>query len=145
MKYPYLLFHGCLTVVLATSLPVFLPPTDMSEVKAHKEPPKEIISFRLSLGSEGSGRHLDLRITDPKLIRELLEEPLRQATINPKPARYVPFASLTIEYKGGSTDGMVLFLPWGHYKYNEKYLTTDFSTLRKELKTQIDETGRLFR
>jgi hypothetical protein len=103
--------------------------------KAQASEKKAIVECRISLGREGLT--LDLRITDRKLIKKLIEEPLKKARTDPDPAKYKVLGSVILKKKDGSEDRFVFFSPWGRYKVGEKYLIADFSGLKKAFKEAI--------
>lgn len=114
----------------------------VSDDKQKSSPSTEIVRIRIKFGYENSATNLVFQINDPKHIRELVTEPMRQAQVDPKPARYELMGSMTIEFKGGSTEGVALFLPWGRYNHKEKYMNTDFGALQKALKKEVEGIGR---
>lgn len=103
---------------------------------------KEIVECRISLDIGSRTQFVVLRITDPDLIRKLIEDPLRKARPDPNPARYEILGSVKLENKDGTDDGFVFFCPWGRCKVGDKYLIADFSALRKEFKEAIDRAKK---
>jgi hypothetical protein len=122
-----------------------LQPRSAARPSEEKKAPekKEIVEFRIALDDVGDeGMTLDLRITGRKLIKELIEEPLRKARPDPDPARYQILGTVKLKYKGGSETSFVIFRPWGHYKFGDKYLIADFSGIRKAFKRAITDAKR---
>lgn len=112
--------------------------------KKHAPEKKEIVACRISLGDvgEGDGMTLDLRITERKFIKQLIEGPLRTARPDPDPDRYKILGSVTLRYKGGSEGRFILFRPWGRYKVGDKYMIADFSGIQKAFKKAIANAER---
>jgi hypothetical protein len=106
--------------------------------KAQAPEKKEIVECRVSLdiGSDENLR-LDLRITERKLIKKLLENPLSKARPDPKPSAYKIRGSVILKYKDGSEVRFVFFQPWGRYKVRDKYMIADFSGIQKAFKKAI--------
>jgi hypothetical protein len=103
--------------------------------KAQASEKKAIVECRISLGREGLT--LDLRITNRKLIKKLIEEPLGKARKDPDPARYQVLGTVLLKKKDGSEDRFVIFQPWGRYKVGDRYMIADFSGLKKAFKEAI--------
>jgi hypothetical protein len=78
-----------------------------------------------------------LRITDSKVIRALVLDPLEKAVVDMKPEKYVVMGSVSVKRRDGSEDGFVLFSPWGHCKKGGKYLIADLSAFQKVLKDAL--------
>lgn len=99
---------------------------------------KPIREIRVSLW-EGQG---EMRITDPELVRQLVVEPLRRAEPDRNPADYVVVGGLTLEYADGTQDGIILFLPWGRFKYGDSYGIADFQPLEAETRRSLPQAPR---
>jgi hypothetical protein len=82
---------------------------------------------------------LELRITEPSLIKELVEEPLNRGQSDPAPARYVIKGSIVLKRKDGSQEGLALFHPWGRYKMADKYFITDLSPIQQAFQQSISQ------
>ncbi len=54
---------------------------------------------------------MDQIITDQKLVNQLIEQPLKSAKADPRPAEYVIIGSVNMKRKDGSYDGLFLFAP----------------------------------
>ena len=100
--------------------------------------PRKMIECRVSLGSSSVEKHVELCITDEKLLRKLIEAPLRVAKSDPQPARYEPVAGVTIEFADGQADGFVVFRSWKHFKQGDQYKIADFSMLQNESKQSLE-------
>jgi hypothetical protein len=99
----------------------------------------QITECRISLDLGAKGRFLELRITEPSLIKELVEDPLNRGQADPDPARYVVKGSIVFKRKDGSQEGLVLFHPWGRYKLADKYFITDFSLIQQAFQQSISQ------
>jgi hypothetical protein len=107
----------------------------MDEARAPEK--KEIVECRVSLDVGSSTGFLQLRITAPALIKKLIEDPLKNARPDPRPAKYEILGSMHVERKGGAKDAIALFHPWGRYKIGKKYMIADFSGIQKAYKKAI--------
>jgi hypothetical protein len=103
---------------------------------------KEIVECRVAIDPEIEGVSLELRITDQKRIKKLIQDPLTKARKDPKPARYEILGPLYIKYKDGSTASAMLFLPWGRYTTDDKYMIADLAELKKEFKAVVSFARR---
>jgi hypothetical protein len=130
-----------LTVVSATMVAVLRFAASATGSTEPELPNNAIVECSLSLGSGSLGKHVELRITDQKLLRDLIDEPLRKARVDPDPARYVPVCSVRLVFKDGSRDGFVMFEPWGHYKRKNNYMIAQFDKLKMEFKRSLDQAS----
>jgi hypothetical protein len=80
---------------------------------------------------------LEIGIPDPKLVHELVAEPLESAKRDPRPARYEVLGVLSIDDGHGSKEQIALFLPWGHIKRGEVYSVADFTKLRQHIQKTL--------
>jgi hypothetical protein len=104
--------------------------------KARAPGKKEIVDCRVSLDLNFT-QFLEWRITDPKLVKKLIEDPLKNARPDPRPAKYVIIGSMHFKRKGGAEDAVALFRPWGRYKVEKKYRIADFSGIQEAFKKAI--------
>ena len=84
-----------------------------------------------------SGSLVQVVLRDPETIRRLIEEPLKKAKPDPKPAKYVITGGLVCKYADGTETEYSLFRPWGYCSTGSKYLIADLHELKKELMQQI--------
>jgi hypothetical protein len=105
--------------------------------KAQTPEKKVVVECRISLEAGSVDLTLDLRITERKLIKKLVEDPLSKARPDPDPAKYKVGGSVILKYKDGSEGRFVFFHPWGRYKMGDKYMVADFSGIQKEFKKAI--------
>jgi len=124
----FLVVRGLSTLAFASPL---------RESKADGPKKDRVSECRVSLQC-GTGRYLELRITDPKLIHELVEEPLKHAKVDSSPARYVALGLMQVRKEDGSEEAYSLFRPWGHYKYDNNYMIADFEKIRASFKEAIE-------
>jgi hypothetical protein len=47
-------------------------------------------------------------------------------------------AGLFLRNKDGSESKLILFKPWGHYKEDDKYWTTDLGALKEAIQGAVD-------
>jgi hypothetical protein len=76
---------------------------------------------------------LEIGIPDPKLVHELVTDPLEDAKRDPRPSRYVVLGTLSIDDGHGSKERVALFLPWGHIRRGEVYSIADLTKLRQHI------------
>lgn len=79
------------------------------------------------------------RTEDPKFIGSLKRR-LEEARRDPQPAKYVHLGDMRL-LEGGHTREMMLFLPFGHYRENDKYYIADFEEWRELLLHHLSEMG----
>src|SRR5438128_1780588 len=79
-----------------------------------EQPDQQVVECRIAIVCD-KGMDLELHLTDDALIRELVEQPLKAAKVDPKPALYQLMGSLTLHKKNGTKSDYVLFYPWGYY------------------------------
>ncbi len=127
---PFVLFTLTLTMATRSTARA------VDKGKTHEK--KEIVECRVSLET-GSDKDLtlDLRIAERKLIKKLIEDPLRKARPDPEPSAYKIRGTVILKYKDESEDRFVLFRPWGRYKVRDKYMIADFSGIQKAFKKAI--------
>lgn len=96
---------------------------------------------RVNFGYSDDSVHVHVVMTDPKMIKDLVEVPIAKAVVDPNPARYVVLGTMAIVTKDG-TKYYSLFLPWGHFKHDNTYWIADFGDLQRkivaELRFQMD-------
>jgi hypothetical protein len=63
--------------------------------------------------------------------------PLKKAKPDTNPAKYMVLGDMHVTFDDGSEEGAVLFLPWGHYKSNGKYMVADFGPLQQYAQSAI--------
>jgi hypothetical protein len=80
---------------------------------------------------------VELEIPDPKLVHELVTEPLEDAKRDPRPARYVVLGTLSIDDGHGSKERVALFLPWGHIRRGDVYSIADLTKLRQHIQKTL--------
>jgi hypothetical protein len=85
---------------------------------------------------------LEIGIPDPKLVRELVVEPLENAKRDPRPARYEVVGNLSVENGNGSNEHIALFLPWGHIKRGDVYSIADLTKLRQHIQKTLGATSK---
>lgn len=86
---------------------------------------------------------VQLVVSDPELIKELFEEPLSNARIDPSPAFYVAIGWIELVRKDGSAEHVTLFAGWRHHARGDKYFIGDFSKLMKKFKEEIKKADQL--
>jgi hypothetical protein len=86
------------------------------------------------------GVTLEIVITDHALIEKITGKPVRDAKVDPAPAKYLVLATMEMESADGGKDSFVLFHPLGHFKRigTQDYRIADFSEMRKLLRTAHD-------
>lgn len=66
-------------------------------------------------------------------VEKLVLLPLREARLDPEPAAYIVYGTLTVRYDGGRSETFTLFFPFGHFRYEDKYYIADFGELAAEI------------
>ncbi len=94
-------------------------------------------------GNRHPGEVIMFRVTDSKLLEDLLARPLRQA-VNSQPADYAYLGELSIDYHDGGTQTMHLFLPFGMFEQGDAYKLADLSALENELRQSIEHVNSVF-
>jgi hypothetical protein len=110
------------------------------EVKTEKQP--KLVECIVTFGLRDPSGSLQLVIKDEKTLKRLIEEPIRNARPNPNPASYLLAGSLDCKYSNGVESVYGLFLPWGYYKVDSKFLIADLRELKNELTERIEMAKR---
>jgi hypothetical protein len=116
-------------------LPLIGSCTSSSNEPADTEPEvRDRLTCRIKIPIEDRYR-LELVVTNQTLIDTIAGQPLRDARVERKPMDYMGLGDLEIEHADGKKDSYWLFSPLGHFKKGDTYYTTDFTELRKLLRT----------
>lgn len=103
------------------------------------DPSRGIVAVEIELfSSSDPDKRRRITIHDSALIRTLVVEPLHDFVPEPDPADWVVLGRLVVEYDDGTRDGAILFLPWGHWKFEDRYRIADLTGLRAEVRRQIE-------
>lgn len=124
-----LLFDGC-----TRNMP---EETDDQIQVANVQPNEESYAKLRILGGDDYFR-LEYRTAGEKQFLESIQHPLSRAEADPDPARYIVLGDLYINANGKERN-VVLFLPWGHVKFDGEYKIADLSKLRKDLRIYMQE------
>lgn len=89
-----------------------------------------IVEIRLQVVEPLPALDKSLEITDLQEIQRVLSSPLKHATNDEQPARYEIIGTIVLVYDDGTEEGILLFLPWGHFKYGTNYFEADLSELK---------------
>lgn len=75
--------------------------------------------------------HMAFVCKDKGLINEMILEPLQDKKVDPSPARYEVFGSVSWDSDTDDKPWIMLYLPWGRFSYHSKYYIADFDELKK--------------
>jgi hypothetical protein len=100
--------------------------------------PNPIVEARVRLGNRPPGVELELVITDAKLLKSLVEEPLAAAKPTSR-SDSISLGFVRFRRKDGTEGGFNLFVPWGRTGYDGSELTTDLTGLRKAFRDKVEE------
>ena len=101
-----------------------------------------VVECTISLGLHPT--YVELRIADQKQIKEIVQDPLEKARLDPDPAKYKVLGSVSMKRNDGSEYRCTLFSPWGRFSRDRKIYIADFSAMRKALKESLtDAIGQL--
>jgi hypothetical protein len=107
---------------------------------AFPNPTKQIQKVEMTISQRPLGT-VELRVTDSSKIRLLLTEPLRRAQLDSQPHTMTPFCWLHIFYDDGSSEGAILFAPWGHFEFGDKYGTANLAAFREECQNLLRQSA----
>jgi hypothetical protein len=95
------------------------------------------VECRVALNPNDSQIHLELVITDERLFRTLVEEPLKAARKEPLGSKHIQLGNLSLKRKDGRIENFGLFTRWGRVYQGEKWLLADLDGLRKEFQKAV--------
>jgi hypothetical protein len=93
--------------------------------------------IRFFYESGRSRTEVQVVITDRDFLKRAVSTPIKNATDDPEPAKYIVVGTMTITDEKAGTDLFDLFVPWGHFKHGDRYKIGDFKEMRDHLKKVI--------
>jgi hypothetical protein len=139
-----LLLLGTCSALTVLALAVPHPVAGQPQAKAPEaaKPDRTVVECVVSLETSKDGCYIQLRLTDPDMIKQLVEDPLDKARVEQQKAAYVVVGMITMKRKDGATDGANLYGPWGKVGRGKKLYTADLQALRKQILESLEETRR---
>jgi len=87
------------------------------------------------------GDEVEYVLDDESTIRELVLEPIKEATLDPRPAKYIIAGTLLVKFDDDTSQSHLLFLPFGRYRHNGEYYIADFTLLRTKIRENVSVRG----
>jgi hypothetical protein len=83
-------------------------------------------------------------INSTKLIDSAILSPIKNAKIDPTPAKYVILGGIVLKHKNGSETTYTLFDPWGNYQIDGKDYIANFKELGDVVKDSLAKEKLIF-
>jgi hypothetical protein len=85
-----------------------------------------------------------IRISDKRLIDDLILSPINNSKTDPEPAKYIILGCISLRHQDGSETSYTLYYPWGHFSRDQKYYIADLNKLRDAVKKALDAKNMWF-